>query len=152
MIHDNRLSGMEMLVRLRDGVLPMPSTTEIVPFTIAVVERGRIELEASPDDRHLNLFGVAFGGWAMTVLDYAAGFAAYSAAEAGEICPSADMNVKFLRPITAAGAPFRAIGLLVQAGRTIIHSEGQLFDAMGRIVANCTTSCIRVSTQESERA
>lgn len=146
MIHDSRLSGLEMLVRLKAGDLPMPPTTEIVPFTIAHVERGRVELEATPDPRHLNLFGVAFGGWAMTILDYVAGFAAYSAADAGEICPSADMNVKFFRPVTATGGPLRAVGLLVQAGRTIIHSEGQLLDAEGRLLASCTTSCIRVAS------
>lgn len=136
-----------MLVRLRDGDLPMPPTAAILPFVIVRVERGLVELEATPDDRHLNLFGVAFGGWATTMLDYAAGFAAYSAADAGEICPSADMNVKFLRPVGSAGAPFRAVGTLVQAGRTILHAEGRLLDAKGRLVANCTTSCIRVAVE-----
>jgi uncharacterized protein (TIGR00369 family) len=138
------LSGLEIVNRLADGRLPRPPMAETLPFTVLPPSAGRVELRAVPETRFLNPMGIVHGGWAMTMLDSAMGLSALTTLDPGEICPSHETSVKFVRPIFADGRTLHVIGTVISRGRTVITAEGRIEDGGGRLYAHGTSSCLVV--------
>ena len=108
------LSGLEIVNGLADGRLPHPPMAETLPFTLYPPSAGgRVELCAVPETRFLNPTGIVHGGWAMTMLDSAMGLSALTTLSPGEICPSHETSVKFVRPILADGRSLHVIGTVI---------------------------------------
>ena len=129
------LSGLEIVNGLADGRLPRPPMAETLPFTVLPPSAGRVELRAVPETRFLNPMGIVHGGWAMTMLDSAMGLSALTTLDPGEICPSHETSVKFVRPIFADGRTLHVIGTVISRGRTVITAEGRIEDDGGRLYA-----------------
>ena len=139
------LSGLEIVNGLADGRLPRPPMAETLPFTLYPPSAsGRVELCAVPETRFLNPMGIVHGGWAMTMLDSAMGLSALTTLSPGEICPSHETSVKFVRPILADGRSLHVIGTVISRGRTVITAEGRIEDGGGRLYAHGTSSCLVV--------
>jgi uncharacterized protein (TIGR00369 family) len=139
------LNGLEVVAALADGSLPSPSMKDVTPFTLLAPSEGRVELTATPDARFLNPGGTIHGGWTMTMLDTAQALAATTTLAAGEICPTHETSVKFVRPITADAGALRITGTVVSKSRAVVTLEGRVADASGRVLAHGTSTCLIVS-------
>ena len=146
------LSGLEIVKGLADGRLPRPPMAETLPFTLYPPSAGRVELCAVPETRFLNPMGIVHGGWAMTMLDSAMGLSALTTLSPGEICPSHETSVKFVRPILADGRSLHVIGTVISRGLTVITAEGRIEDGGGKLYAHGTSTCLIAGIPAQARA
>jgi uncharacterized protein (TIGR00369 family) len=137
-----RLGGLECLRAIRDGELPPPPIAALLGMRLAEVEDGRAVFECLPGEQHYNPIGVVHGGLAMTLLDSAMTCAVQTRAPAGTGFTTVEAKTNFVRPITAATGPIRAIGTLLHAGSRLATAEGRIVDAAGKLYAHATTTCI----------
>ncbi|NUS52125.1 MAG: PaaI family thioesterase [Nocardioidaceae bacterium] len=137
-----RTSGLEMLEAVRDGRLPAPPIAATLGFGLDVVEDGRAVFSLEPAEHHYNPIGSVHGGVFATLLDSAAGCAVHSTLPAGSGYTSVDLNVKFVRGITAATGRVVAEGVVVNRGRRLVLAEARLVDGDGRLLATATSSCL----------
>jgi uncharacterized protein (TIGR00369 family) len=137
-------SGFEIVAGLADGSIRPPSMAETLPFTVLPPEEGRVELRATPGPRFCNLTNTVHGGWTMTMLDTAMALAAQTTLSPGEVCPSHETSVKFVRPISIDSGAMHVIGQVVSRGRTVITLEGRIEDLQGRLHAHGTSTCLIV--------
>ncbi|NUR08602.1 MAG: PaaI family thioesterase [Nocardioidaceae bacterium] len=137
-----RTSGLEMLEAVRDGRLPAPPIAATLGFGLDVVEDGRAVFSLEPAEHHYNPIGSVHGGVFATLLDSAAGCAVHSTLPAGSGYTSVDLNVKFVRGITAATGRVVAEGVVVNRVRRMVLAEARLVDGDGRLLATATSSCL----------
>jgi uncharacterized protein (TIGR00369 family) len=149
---DLQLTGFSLVERLLDGSVSPPPMVKLLPFTLLRPEPGKIELEASPDERVLNLTNTVHGGWIMMMLDTAMSLAALTTLRPGEIGPTHETSVKFVRPISADTGRLRVSGRVLSRGRSVITLEGMMSDARERVMAHGTSTCLIVSKGSSANA
>ena len=137
-------SGLELVAGLADGSIRPPSMKGTLPFTLLTPEEGKVGLRANPEPRFCNLTNTIHGGWIMTMLDTAMSLAAQTTLASGEICPSHETSVKFVRPISVDSGIMHVTGKVVSRGRTVITLEGRIEDAAGRLHAHGTSTCLIV--------
>lgn len=136
-----KLTGLEIMQGMVEGVFPMPSIAITIPMIAVEVEKGRIVFEATADDNHLNPLGGVHGGFAATVLDSVTGCAVHSALEAGIGYGTIDLNVKMVRPVPK-NTPLIAVGKVLNSSRSLSIAEGTLKDAAGKLYAHATATCM----------
>ena len=139
-----QLTGLELVSRLSESSIPPPSMVALLPFTLLPPGAGKVELDATPDDRLLNLMNTVHGGWVMTMLDTAMALAAQTTLEPGEMCPTHETSVKFVRPIAPNAGALRVTGLVLSRRRSVITLEGRIEDSRGRVLAHGTSTCLIV--------
>ncbi len=140
----SQLTGLAIVERLFDGSLNPPPMVKLLPFTLLRPEPGKIELHATPDERILNLTKTVHGGWIMMMLDTAMSLAALTTLEPGEVGPTHETSVKFVRPISADAGQLRVLGRVLSRGRSVITLEGTIEDARERVMAHGTSTCLIV--------
>lgn len=138
---DHEISGLQALRALIRGELPAPSIGQTMGLTAVAVEPGRITLEARPDGRHLNPAGAVHGGFAATCLDGAAALALFSTLEISTAHSTVDLNVKYVRPLSA-GQSYRVEGWVVERTRSLAICDAQVLDAAGKLCAKATTTFV----------
>jgi uncharacterized protein (TIGR00369 family) len=136
------MTGLELLLAMRDGLLPPAPIAETLGMVNIDGELGSISVELDPEHRHYNPLGTVHGGVISTLLDTAAGCSVHSTLAPGEGYTSLDLTVKFLRPATVESGRLRAVGTVIQRGRRTALAEAQLHDAHGKLVAHATSSCM----------
>jgi uncharacterized protein (TIGR00369 family) len=82
------------------------------------------------------------GGWALTLIDSAAGCAAHSLMPAGVGYATVETKANFSRPITQDTGRVRAEARVVARGRQIISAEARVLDGSGRVLAHGTSTVI----------
>ncbi len=137
-----RVPGLEMLEAVRDGRLPAAPIATTVGFELDVVEEGRVVFAIEPGEHHYNPIGSVHGGVFATLLDSAAGCAVHSTLPAGVGYTSIDLNIKFLRGMTAGTGRAVCEGRVVNRGRRLALAEATLVDGDGRLLATATSSCL----------
>ncbi|WAZ26202.1 PaaI family thioesterase [Streptomyces cinnabarinus] len=137
-----RASGMDFLREMQAGRLPAPPVSATLDFTLDEVEEGRAVFSMTPGEEHYNPIGSVHGGVYATLLDSAAGCAVQTTLPPGMGYTSLDLNVKFLKRITADTGKVRAIGTIVNRGRTTALAEAKLVDEDERLLAHATSSCL----------
>jgi uncharacterized protein (TIGR00369 family) len=134
--------GLEVVTALSQGRVPAPPINDIIPFQLKPPVRGEVRLTATPEARFHNPMGIVHGGWLMALLDSAMGLAGLTTLAAGEICPTHETAVKFLRPVTVASGLILVTGRVLSRGRTIIALEGRAEGPDGVLHAHATSTCI----------
>ncbi|WP_328723438.1 PaaI family thioesterase [Streptomyces sp. NBC_00247] len=137
-------SGLEILRDLVAGRLPSPPISRMMGFRITEVDAGRVVFTLEPGEEHYNPIGSVHGGVYATLLDSAAGCAVHSVLPAGVGYTSLDLNVRFLRTITADTGTVRAVGTVLKSGRTTCLAQAELFDGADRLIAHATSTCLVV--------
>ena len=66
-------TGRELLQAIIDGVLPQPPIAQTMSFWIVEVGDGFAAFQGEPGAHLLNPMGNVHGGWALTLIDSAAG-------------------------------------------------------------------------------
>ncbi|UVC12342.1 PaaI family thioesterase (plasmid) [Rhizobium sp. TH2] len=115
---------------------------EMLPFSLLPPEVGKVELRAVSEHRFLNTMKTVHGGWIMTMLDTAMALAAHTTLALGELCPSHETAVKFVRPISADCGELRVTGDVISRGRTLITLEGRIESLQGKLFAHGTSTCL----------
>ena len=145
--HILSLSGLEFVTALSSGALSRPPMADLLPFTLLKPNEGSIELRATPEARFLNTLKTVHGGWIMTMLDTAMALAAQTAVGAGELCPTQETSVKFIRPIFADNTELRVLGNIISRTRTLITLEGRVESLEGKLHAHGTSTCMIVAAK-----
>jgi uncharacterized protein (TIGR00369 family) len=136
--------GREVLQAIVDGALPQAPISETLGFWLVAVGDGFAAFEGEPAPALLNPMGTVHGGWALTLIDSAAGSAAYTTLPAGSGYVTVETKGNFARPILAKTGRARAEGRVVSAGSRIIAADARVTDGAGRVLAHGTSTVLVV--------
>jgi uncharacterized protein (TIGR00369 family) len=136
------LSGLELLLKMIAGELPAPPISRTMGFLLVEASPGKAVFEGRPSADLLNPLGSVHGGWALTLIDSAAGCALHTDLPSGIGYTTVETKVNFTRPIGAADGTVRCTGNLVSRGRQIATAEARLLSADGKLLAHGTSTLI----------
>lgn len=115
--------------------------------TLREVEPDRIVADFLIRDDMVNPVGVLHGGAASAILDDLCGILVFSLGrEYGYT--SINLNMDFLNP-ARLGETLSAEARIIRAGRNVIHLEGRITNAEGKIIAKCSTNLIQTGVKLS---
>ena len=116
-----------------------PTGSQTLGFRIVAVSQAdksvEVEFEAKPE-LLLNPMKQVQGGYLCAMLDECMSVACMVASGMTHVAPTAEMKTTFFRP--AAPGKLKGIGRVAKWGRTIAFTEGELYDAEGRLLAKAT--------------
>ncbi len=136
------MSGRELLEGIRDGEIPPPPMAHVFGFRIVEVGDGHVVFECEPDESSYNPLGTVHGGLVCTLADTVVGCAVHTTLAAGVSYTSVDLNVSYLRPVTAQSGVLRATGTTTKVGRRVGFATAAIEDGAGRLVATATSSLL----------
>jgi len=134
------MTGRQVLQALIDGTLPAPPIAKTLNFWLVEVDDGYAVFEGETGPHLLNPLGGVHGGWALTLMDSAAGCAGHTLLPPDVGYASVETKVNFTRPIKHDTGRVRAEGRIVTRGRQIMTAEARLLDASGRVLAHGTST------------
>lgn len=134
------LTGKELLEAVMRGELPAPPMAKTLDFTLSEVGDGRVAFEGAPSEAFLNPMGAVHGGWALALIDSAAGCAGMSLLPPGAGYTTVETKANFSRPIKKDTGTVRAEGWIVARGRRILSAEARVTDGNGRVLAHGTST------------
>jgi uncharacterized protein (TIGR00369 family) len=146
------LTGRQVLEAMMLGRLPAPPMAKTLDFTLVEVGEGSAAFEAEPAEAFLNPMGAVHGGWAMTLIDSAAGCAGMSLLPPGGLYTTIETKVNFSRPIGKDTGKVRAEARVVSAGRRIISAEARVTDRKGRVLAHGASTLMVLSEDAAAAA
>ncbi len=135
-------SGLDTLRKVIAGELPHGPMAELMGLRLVEAAEGLAVFAATPAEFHYNPAGHVHGGFAATILDSAMGCAVYSTIPLGGNYTTVEIKVNYLKPVSAATGPVRAVARVLHRGRKTAMAEGRLEDAGGRLLAHATTTCL----------
>ncbi|URX63729.1 PaaI family thioesterase [Luteibacter anthropi] len=135
--------GIDVINGIKNGTVPLPPLLELFRPTLVEVSTGFVRLEATPDYEHLTLTGVAHGGWALTLLDSAMGFAALTVLTGGSVCVTLETSARLLKAIRPGGRGISITGKVEYQGRVPIEVSGRI-EYDGQLLAIGNSSCLTV--------
>jgi uncharacterized protein (TIGR00369 family) len=142
--HRQTMSGLEFFQRMRDGTLVPPAMVTLLGFRMIEVEAGHVAIAGHVTEQFYNGLGIAHGGYAATLLDTALGCAINSTQPAGRIFTTLELKINYTRPLTAEAGELRCDAHVVHVGSRTATAEARVVDAVGRIYAHATTTCMLV--------
>ena len=120
-----------------------PTGSQTLGFRIVAVSQAdksvEVEFEAKPE-LLLNPMKQVQGGYLCAMLDECMSVACMVASGMTHVAPTAEMKTTFFRP--AAPGKLKGIGRVAKWGRTIAFTEGELYDADGRLLAKATGTAV----------
>jgi uncharacterized protein (TIGR00369 family) len=138
-------TGREILQAIIDGDLPQAPISKTISFWITEVGEGLAVFEGEPGPHLLNPMGAVHGGWALTLIDSAAGCAGHTLLPAGSSYATIETKANFSRPITKDSGRVRAEARVASRGRQIISAEAKVLSKDGRVLAHGTSTILVVS-------
>ena len=137
------LPGLELIRAIAAGSHPPPPIASLLGFTIVAAERGRALFAIEPAEWMYNPIGSVHGGVAATLLDSCMGCAVHTTLPAGAGYTTSDLQVRYVRGMTAASGRVLAEGSVVHSGRRTATAEGRLYvESDGTLLAHATTGCL----------
>ena len=136
------LSGREMLEGMISGRFPAAPIAATLGVLLAEVGDGTAVFEGRPGPHLLNPLGSVHGGWALTLIDSAAGCALHTELPPGTGYTTVETKVNFTRPIASDGGTVRCEGIVLSRGRQIATAEARLVSAEGKLLAHGTSTLI----------
>ena len=120
-----------------------PTGSQTLGFRIVAVSQAdksvEVEFEAKPE-LLLNPMKQVQGGYLCAMLDECMSVACMVASGMTHVAPTAEMKTTFFRP--AMPGKLKGIGKVAKWGRTIAFTEGELYDADGRLLAKATGTAV----------
>lgn len=130
------LSGLDIMQGIRDGRIPGPPMAYLIGFRVAEAEAGRIVMELEYDPSLENTIGLVHGGAAAAMLDTAMGAAAHTMLPTGQMIVTQNLQLEYLRPLSARSGTMRAEGKVIQVGRQNCYVEGTVHDGAGKLAVH----------------
>jgi uncharacterized protein (TIGR00369 family) len=120
-----------------------PTGSQTLGFRMLSVSQERMEVEVAFEARAellANPMKQVQGGYLCAMLDECMSVACMVASKMTAVAPTCEMKTSFFRP--AMPGPLKGIGRVVRWGKTIAFTEGELYDAQGRLVAKATGTAV----------
>lgn len=136
------MSGIELLRGMVAGRVPSPAIGRTMGVRLVEVEPGRAVFEGEPGPHLLNPLGSVHGGWALTLIDSAAGCAVHTELDAGIGYATVETKVNFTRPIGPDAGTVRCEGRVLTRGRQIATAEARLLSLEGKVLAHGSSTLI----------
>jgi uncharacterized protein (TIGR00369 family) len=134
------LSGLEILQRIVDGRLPQAPIFAALDLYLAEVGDGVAVFEGRPAATQFNPLGTVHGGWALTLIDSAAGCAGHSLLPPDTGYTTVETKANFSRPILPGTGLVRCEGRVIVRGRTIMSCEATVRGPDGKVLAHGTST------------
>ena len=134
------LSGLEMLQAMAAGRLPAPTIARTLGFRLVEVSPGAAVFEGEAGPHLLNPLGTVHGGFALTLIDSAAGCALHTLLGAGIGYTTLETKANFTAAIRADSGTVRAEGRVVAQGKQIATAEARIVSNTGKILAHGTST------------
>jgi len=120
-----------------------PTGSQTLGFRLVAVSQAERSVEVEFDAKAellLNPMKQIQGGYLCAMLDEAMSVACMVASGMTAVAPTLEMKTSFFRP----GMPgkLKGIGRVVKWGRQVAFTEGELYDAEGRLLAKATGTAI----------
>ena len=135
------MKGIDLLRAMIAGDLPAPPISKAFGMLLVEVEPGRAVFEGWPGPHLFNPLGGIHGGFALTLIDSAAGCAVHTELHAGIGYTTVETKANFVRPVPAEGL-VRCEGRLLSHGRHIATAEAFLRTEEGKLLAHGTSTLI----------
>lgn len=135
-------TGLELIAGMVDGTLPGAPIARLMNMQAVEAGFGFVVFSGDPTPDHYNPQGSVHGGYAATLLDSCMGCAVYTTLGAGIGFTTIDINITYVRAMTAATGPVFARGEVINSGRRVATVRGTLTDGGGKIIAHGTSSCL----------
>ena len=120
-----------------------PTGSQTLGFRMLSVSQERMEVEVAFDARAellANPMKQVQGGYLCAMLDECMSVACMVASKMTAVAPTAEMKTSFFRP--AMPGVLKGVGRVVRWGKTLAFTEGELYDAEGRLVAKATGTAV----------
>ncbi len=140
--HYVTMSGLELMRGMVEGRLPGAPMGRLMNMQAGAAGEGWMTFTGTPGREHYNPGGSVHGGYAATLLDSCMTCAVHTTLPAGTGTTTVDLNVTFLKPMSARTGAVTARGEVIASGRRIATARGTLTDADGRVLATATTTCL----------
>jgi uncharacterized protein (TIGR00369 family) len=119
------LSGLEALRAMIAGRLTPPPMALLMGFALVEAEEGFVVFEGRTSDRLLNPMGTVHGGWALALIDSAAGCAGHSLLAPGAAYATLETKANFVKAIR-----------VLSGGRRVITAEARVTGPDGALLAH----------------
>ena len=139
--HFDSMSGIDLLRAMVAGELPAPPISQAFGFILAEVEPGRAVFEGRPGPHLFNPLGSVHGGFALTLIDSAAGCSVHTELGAGVGYTTVETKANMVRPVPSEGL-VRCEGRVLSRGRQIATAEAFLRTEEGKLLAHGTSTLI----------
>jgi uncharacterized protein (TIGR00369 family) len=103
---------------------------------------GRVVLELDSGPQHRHGGGVVQGGVITQIADAAMGMSLATLQEDGMWNTTIELKINFIRPVISGR--IRALGRVVEMKQTLLFSEADVVDELGRLVARASSTCMPV--------
>jgi uncharacterized protein (TIGR00369 family) len=120
-----------------------PTGSQTLGFRMVSVSQARKEVEVAFEAKAellSNPMRQVQGGYLCAMLDECMSVACMVASGMTAVAPTVELKTSFFRP--AGFGPLKGIGRVVRWGKTIAFTEGELYDAEGRLVAKATGTAV----------
>jgi uncharacterized protein (TIGR00369 family) len=116
-----------------------PPSSRTLGFRMVAVNQAEMRVEAAFDAKAEllgNPMGQIQGGYVIAMLDEVMSVACMVASKMTCVAPTLEMKTSFLRP--AMPGELKGVGRVLKWGRTIAFTEGEIYDASGKLLAKAT--------------
>ncbi|HEX4096918.1 MAG TPA: PaaI family thioesterase [Caulobacteraceae bacterium] len=120
-----------------------PTGSQTLGFRMVSVSQEKMEVEVAFEAKAemlSNPMKQVQGGYLCAMLDECMSVACMVASKMTAVAPTAEMKTSFYRP--ASFGVIKGIGRVARWGRTIAFTEGELYDADGRLLAKATGTAV----------
>jgi uncharacterized protein (TIGR00369 family) len=136
------ISG-EHLEKLRSVLKDVPFA-QLLGIELVAATRGSVTLRLAVRHELRQNHGVLHGGVMASLIDTATAFAIVSQLTAPEKFTTVDLNVNYLRPLTAGSATCKA--QVIRAGRRLLTISAEVHDDAGKLAAIALSTYIRLTS------
>jgi uncharacterized protein (TIGR00369 family) len=130
----------EHMERMARGEAAPPPIADLVGFRLIEVRPGEAIFTMDAHQRHANPMGTLHGGVLCDIADAAMGCAYASTLEEGESFTTLELKINFLKPVWSDG--LKAVGRVVQRGKTVGLADCTVTNSKGERVAYATSTCM----------
>ncbi len=134
------MDGRAFLEAMTRREIPLPPILSVLDIMEGSVGDGWIEFSMRPHPYMMNLAGTVHGGVLATLIDSALTCALVTRLPRGIVCVSTDLNMRFFRPARMSADRLTARGEVLNLGKTLAATQGEVRDARGRLIVHATSS------------
>ena len=134
--------GLALMQAMFAGDLPRAPISVLMAMRGGEAGAGWITFIGTPGPEHYNPIGSVHGGYAATLLDSCMGCAVHTTLAVGIGYTTIDLNITYIRGMTATTGEVTARGEVISSGRRVATARGTLTDASGRVLATGITTCL----------
>jgi uncharacterized protein (TIGR00369 family) len=133
----------ELFARFEKSV-NKPKGSVTLGFQLTAINQAAMQVEATFDAREefSNPMRQVQGGYLCAMMDEVMSVACLVASGMTHVAPTLEMKTSFMRPALANGAKLRGVGRVVKWGKTIAFTEGEIWDADGKLLAKATGTAL----------